>query len=252
MLSIGILAMSIISLMSFGFSVIRMNKLTEMRIAALNAINVQMNELLSAAAEKARSDVVADSPAKGLLLTLRDRQIYLDRFSEAPDEFPYRITFNQAAAILTYEFMVPLPGGRASGIADSTEEIMRRHSGRARGALTVYLREDAVPKQFLEWGNSKESGDLIAWDHDWFPMEPIQGAKGTGDFTGIFSGSSPDWDSYNLANLPIALTVRYYTTDEQAKADSLVPNGENRLDWGTAQIGASRFYIITPNSLGRL
>ena len=256
----ALLTMAMASMMYVAMAAVRMNKLTEVEIAATNAINGQVEAIMAAARDNASA---GQGAAKGFAYFLREMRKIVD--SKDPDH-PVRAHSDMGDGVFIYEFPLAVPGFNLTGpnersdgvgVNDGKTGLSGYANLAAKGVMQVYFDEGSVPSSFREWVNIQQGKSPTTEVQDWFDMDG-DGENG-GHFGPLFEHSSSDdiYGSSKLANLPISITVLYYETVEDMRKDTPVGSNIGFIKGPKAGVedevslvySAQRFFILNDSTI---
>lgn len=223
-----------------------LNRKTEMLVAGSNAITAQMASVVAASAD---NQDIAHGTAKGFVRYLRELE---SEVASKGADYPVKVQYYAAQGILRYDFPVAALGAITGNITTVSTTVDQRAKTAARGVMYVYLRENAVPREFYAWNNLEGVGAgerSEANDSTFFDMNAD--GKNDGDFSDLLTGSEGKYVSSDLSSLPISISLMYYPSQNyMAKAEANLEVLSGTLpDTGYAQMSFTRNYIINDSSV---
>ena len=250
MIATMILVVSILGMLHVSMSSVRLNRDTEIYVAASNVVTHQFRHLIGKAGNRDNS-IRYDGSSKALVKYIREMQSSLE------DAFGFQVNsaLDAGTGILYLTFEVPDPGLNYSLNFQTRDPGTNQKIayGLGRGVVMIYMNEAQIPAEFTAWSTMKKGDDSIP-NTKGFDMN----ANGvyTDDFTSLYTSSSPD-ESLVIKSLPMTIEVRYYHKVGELNADSTTPTANPlvrafRTENNLARSGFSRSYVINNDVMSGL
>lgn len=215
MFALGLLVVLALGFLYSAMSTVRLNRMTELEVAATNAIAAQLDSMIAASRD---NESLAGGIANGMVF-------YLEKVHDATKGItghPIRMNLNTTTGVLTYEFPIAEPGHVTGGITTADTRLRETQYELGVGVMEVYLKEEYIPAAFYAWNNLKRTGAVETVDpadNTYFDMNKDD--KKTGDFTPLFLNARTSFGQadYLIDSLPITVTIRYYASKDALDND---------------------------------
>lgn len=205
MFAFTILTMLFISMLYTALAATKRNRLTELQVAGSAAVTSQYNFMLAVSKDNEYRERYYNS-AKTVLSYLNKVESDL----HGKTNYPFKVAL--IGNVLTYEFMIPEPGGAAASIADDDGVVQNSQYDLGVGVVEIHLKEDEVPEIFWTWNTVYASAPPEASIATGLDMDGD--GKYDSNFSDLYGETGTRLKQSGLTRLPVTVTVRYYASRE--------------------------------------
>lgn len=245
MFALGLLVILALGFLYSAMSTVRLNRMTELEVAATNAIAAQLDSMIAASRDNEREAPLNSIP-NAVVFYLEKVHAHTKDISD----HPIRIALNTTTGVLTYEFPIAEPGHITGGITTAETKLAETQYQLGVGVMEIYLKEEYIPASFYSWNDLKKVGaseTANPADNTFFDMNSDN--EKMGDFTPLFLGTGVSAD-YRIESLPITVTIRYYASKEALTKDKDAAKPGFKENYDGSIFSMSRNFIINTATFG--